>query len=40
MSDQQPRPEDSTASIVAGFVIAMVATIAVLMASGTIPGFR
>jgi hypothetical protein len=32
--------QDSTASIVVAFVIVMAATVAVLLISGTIPGYR
>jgi hypothetical protein len=37
MADQL---QDSTASIIFGFIVVMAATVAVLMASGTIPGHR
>ena len=44
MSDQhEPRaPGDSTASIVVAFFIVVIATVAILLASGTIyiPGYR
>lgn len=32
--------QDSTASIIVAFVIVMAATLAVLLVSGTIPGYR